>query len=99
MNPETRFQNKVLAFLKQKGGYWIKIHVSSFQSKGEPDVIGVYKGRFIAFELKRPDGKGRHSKLQEYKLAKINEAGGVGMFIESMEELEDLFVDDKILDL
>jgi len=97
-NPETRYQDKVLEYLKTVvGGYWVKIHVSSFQTKGEPDLIGCYKGRFIAIELKRPDGKGKHAKLQQYKLSKIRENGGVGIFNANLEELKELFADDKIL--
>lgn len=98
--PETLFQEQVLKYLKETiGGYWIKIHVSSFTSRGVPDVIGSYKGRFIAFELKRPDGKGTVSKLQEYNIKLINEAGGYACVIQSMEQLKELFEDDKILRL
>ena len=99
-NPETRYQNKVLEYLKlEVGGYWIKIHASSFQTKGKPDIIGCYKGKFIGIELKRPDGKGRLSKLQEYNLQQINDNGGVGISNARLEDLKELFKDDKILRL
>lgn len=98
-NPETLFQDKVLRYLKEVGGYWVKIHVSSFTSKGVPDIVGCYKGKFIAFELKRPDGKGRLSKLQEYNIELINLAGGYATSINSLEEMKELFEDDKILGL
>lgn len=90
-NPETLFQNKVLRFLEEQGGYWHKVHVSSFSSAGIPDIIGCYKGRFVALELKRPDGKGRVSELQKYHIEKINEAGGYAAVISSIEELKELF--------
>ena len=47
---EGAFQNKVLKYLKTVvGGHWIKIHASSYQSTGEPDIVGCYKGRFYGW--------------------------------------------------
>lgn len=97
-NPETRYQERVLEYLNSEvGGYWVKIHASSYQTRGKPDIIGCYKGRFIGIELKRPDGKGRLAKLQQYNLRLIKENGGVGIENASLEELKELFKDDKIL--
>jgi Holliday junction resolvase len=91
MAKESVLQNKILAFLKEVGGYWIKIHGSSYQSRGEPDIVGVHKGRFYAFEIKRNDGKGIVSELQLYKIKSINEAGGVAMIVDNLQEVKDLF--------
>lgn len=89
---ESTFQNKVLNYLKYKvGGYWIKIHASSYQSEGEPDVVGCHQGKFYAFELKRPDGKGKVSLKQKIKLSRIAEEGGVAMVIDDGKQLTDLF--------
>jgi hypothetical protein len=99
MNPETAFQNKVINYFKEeKRGYWIKIHVSSYQSKGEPDIIGCYRGFFVAIELKRPDGKGKVAKLQEVKLRRIKENGGFGIVAKDLEEVKDILkkVDHRI---
>lgn len=71
------------------GGYWIKIHVSAYQSKGEPDIVGVNKGKFYAFELKVK--KNKASDLQKEKLRRINLAGGVAMEIRSIDELKEVF--------
>lgn len=92
MAKESVLQNKILAFLKDKvGGHWIKIHGSSYQSKGEPDIIGVHEGTFYAFEIKREDGKGIVSELQQYKIKMINDAGGVGMIVDSLDTIKKLF--------
>lgn len=92
MAKESILQNKILAFLKEEvGGHWIKIHGSSYQSKGEPDIIGVYDGTFYAFEIKREDGKGIVSELQQYKIKRINDAGGVGMIVDSLDTIKKLF--------
>lgn len=92
---EGAFQKKVLAYLKNEvGGHWIKIHASSYQSTGEPDIVGCYDGRFYAFELKRPDGKGKASVKQLQKLSSIRRAGGVAMVIDNMETLHKVFNDN-----
>lgn len=91
MSKESVLQNKILAYLKEVGGYWIKIHGSSYQSRGEPDIVGVHKGTFYAFEIKRDDGKGIVSDLQLYKIKRINEAGGVAMIVKDLNTIKELF--------
>lgn len=71
------------------GGYWIKIHVSAYQSKGEPDIVGVHDSKFYAFELKTD--KYKATSIQKEKLRRINLAGGVAMEIRSIDELKKLF--------
>ena len=53
--------------------------------RGIPDVVGCYKGRFFAWELKR-DSKEASKKtgrivLQRYTLQLIREAGGIGEIV------------------
>lgn len=87
---ESAFQEEVLQYLRTNvGGYWIKIHVSSYQSEGEPDIVGCYNGRFYAFELKTIVGK--PSKLQEYKLGQIRGAGGTALVVNDLQQIKDLF--------
>lgn len=87
---ESTFQKKVIDFLNSIGAYVIKIHVSSYQLEGEPDIICCYKGRFYAFELKQGSVL---SELQKVKLELIRESGGVAMEIRSIEQLWQLFSD------
>lgn len=90
---ESKFQDQVLHFLRTKvGGYWIKIHVSAYQSKGEPDIVGVYKGQFYAFELKTDNYQA--TDTQREKLRRITLAGGVAMEIrdtDGFDKLKKLF--------
>lgn len=89
---ESAFQTKVIKYLNDIGAYVIKIHVSSYQLEGEPDIICCFKGHFYAFELKQGSVL---SALQETKLELIRESGGVAMEIRDLEQLRQLF-NDKI---
>lgn len=63
---------------------------------GVSDLIGILpsnpdqcpSGRFLAIECKRPKG-GRLSEAQEQFLARVNELGGVGIVVDSLESLEE----------
>jgi len=85
---ESAFQTKVIAYIKSRGGYPIKIHVSSYQLEGEPDVICCYKGRFCAFELKQGS---KLSELQKIKLDLIAKSGGVAMEVRQLSQVEEVF--------
>lgn len=88
-NREGGFQDSVLEYLNGRGGYWIKLSASSFQKAGEPDIIGCYKGKFYAFELKR-ERTSKISKLQIFKLNRIEKNGGVSMKIFNLNQLKEL---------
>lgn len=56
---------------------------------GIPDIICCYKGLFIGLELKQENG--RATELQKRKLDAINNAGGIGLIVKSVKEVEQLF--------
>lgn len=58
------------------GGLWIKISAGPFQVAGLPDIIGCYKGRFYGLEAKVPGKEDTLTKIQQYWINKINNAGG-----------------------
>jgi len=87
---ESKLQrDDVIPYLKKKGAYIIKIHVGAFQKKGDSDVICCYKGRFVAFELKR-SSKHKPSKIQIYRIKKIRDAGGIAKAVSSIKEIEEV---------
>lgn len=53
--------------------------------RGIPDLIGCYKGRFFALELKRSkkeaEKKTGRIVLQKYTISLINKAGGIGRIV------------------
>ena len=52
---------------------------------GLPDIIGCYRGRFFAFEVKR-DATEKPTRLQLYYLERVRAAGGVAALTHSVEQ-------------
>lgn len=77
---ERTIVKNALTKLRARGGFWIKIHGSPFQLAGIPDIIGCYRGRFIAFEVKREAGM-VPTRIQLYQMKKIRAAGGFATLI------------------
>lgn len=82
---ESKLQKKCIDYLNQKDCYVVKVVKAS--KGGVPDIIVCYKGSFIAFEIKNPNGKGKLSELQKYNINKIIKAEGRAYVIEDFNEL------------
>ena len=54
---------------------------------GISDIIGCYRGRMIAIELKAP--KGVLSDAQQVFIDKVNAAGGIGFVARTLDEVID----------
>ena len=74
---ESRLSRKILKELRQHGGFWFKVWGSEHMMAGLPDLIGCYKGRFVAFEVKHPETRSNTSDRQVYVMGKIHDAEGV----------------------
>lgn len=75
--PETLFKEKIKPRIESLPfSWWLKTQMLALL--GIPDYIGCIDGRFVAMELKRSE-KQMPTKLQQYVLNKINEAGGLGI--------------------
>jgi len=85
-NPETLLVNKIIKALKERGGYWLKVHGSPFQKRGVPDIVGCYEGYFIAFEVKLPGGSYDATELQLKNIRDILNANGMATVVRSVEE-------------
>jgi Holliday junction resolvase len=72
---EAQFQKKVLEFLRAQNIWYVKYWGGGqFTKAGIPDILACVNGHFVGIELKSETG--RLSKLQEYNLDRIKEAGG-----------------------
>src|SRR3954468_3060897 len=67
---EKTIVNRVILTIRSRGGFAFKLHGSPLQLSGLPDVISCYRGRFVAFEVKRDETK-KATPLQDYMMHRI----------------------------
>lgn len=80
MAAEKEFENKVKAFLKEQGCWFIKYWGGGgFTKSGVPDLLVCCKGSFLGVELKARSG--RPSVLQVRELGRIRSAGGYAVLL------------------
>ena len=80
MAAEKQFENKIKAYLKEKGAWFLKYWAGAQYTKtGIPDLLVCYKGKFIAIEVKAENGK--PSELQLHHIEQIRKAGGVAYIL------------------
>ena len=91
MKSEQTIQSEILKYLKSVGAYTIK--VSAATKAGIPDIIGCYKGRFIAIEVKRPETKTNVSPLQVANITMIINAQGEAL-VAWDKEMVKTFIDN-----
>lgn len=89
---ESSIQKQIIAYLKKNKIFFIRFQAQT-NINGIPDIICCYKGLFIGLELKQE--KGRATELQKKKLDAINNAGGIGVIVRSVEEVDRLFKEIK----
>ena len=92
MAEEKNYENKIKAYLKSKGAYFVKYFGCGYTQAGVPDILCCYKGKFIAIEVKAQ--KGRVSELQKYNIEQIQKAGGIA-FVSRPSDFEEF---KKMLD-
>jgi hypothetical protein len=66
------------------GSFCWKEHGGPYGTNGIPDIICCYHGRFVALEVKTPEGK--LSALQSVTIRKIINAGGTAAVVTSLSE-------------
>ncbi len=93
-NPETLFKVKVVERFKTLDDIWY-FKTQQLALLGIPDFIICYRGRFIAWELKR-DERAPTTKLQKWVLKQIAWAGGLSAVVHP-ENLEEEFA--KIVEI
>ena len=77
---EKNFENKVKAFLEEKGFWFLKYWGgAAYTKRGSPDLLEGMYGSILGLEVKAP--RGEPSELQLYNLEKIRKAGGRGILL------------------
>ena len=88
---EAAFQRRVFAYLKKRGGFWVKFNAGPFGVVGVPYILGCYQGYFVAFELKQPnrysDPKKGLTDAQARMGEQIIAVGGMWACVDSIEAI------------
>lgn len=83
---ESAIQTKIIKYLESQGAVVNK--TIGMSKAGWPDIVGVYKGRFIGVEVKRPGKK--PTPLQEFKLEELAKAGALVGVATSVDDAQKL---------
>lgn len=83
---EDKVQDRIKSYLTKKRIYHWRFQAQS-NLNGIPDILCLYKGFFIGLELKREKG-GHATGLQLRKIKNINENGGIGVLVRSVEDVD-----------
>ena len=95
--PEKIIENSIMGFLKGRGVFSFKIKTvgtydtklgrfrksSPWYRKGVSDILGIYRGKFLAIEVK--SGRGRATKEQSDFLREVHDHGGYGFIVRSID--------------
>lgn len=94
---ERDLTDKIMAYLKtiekKHEGIFTKIAGSASQRGGVSDIIGCYRGYFVAIEVKRNSDTYDTTKRQKAYLDRVNRSGGYGIMAESLNDVSNLLSD------
>lgn len=88
---ERNFQRKCIAAAKENG--WLAYKFASPAHRGVPDVIFIKDFDVVFVEFKRPDGKGKLTKLQEHTIKDMRFHGARVQVIDSWEDFYAYFIE------
>jgi Holliday junction resolvase len=77
--PERKVKKKVVRILDEFGAYYFYPVTGGYGRSGVPDIVGCYKGKFIAIECKA--GKGKTTALQDKNINAIRAQNGRALVV------------------
>ena len=83
---ESRLEKEVEVFMNKRKVWQLGRYQAQSSQFGLPDRLYLYKGILLGLELKTM--KGTPSDLQLRKIKSINENGGVGIIVRSVDDVE-----------
>ena len=96
MTPEGKVKKKIKEYLVTTGA-WYYMPVSNGMGRvGCPDILVCYKGYFLAFEVKSPGKIANTTANQDREIAGINNAKGVAVVVDSVEQVMEVIDDYNI---
>ena len=83
---EADITRQIRQYLDMQGIFhWKQWQGPMSQPKGVSDIIGIYNGRFLAIEIKKPGGK--LTPMQAAFIMKVIAAGGIGLMATSVDDV------------
>ena len=76
---EKAFENRIKAWLKDHGCFYVKFFANNYTVRGIPDILTCVNGYFVGIEVK--DTGGRPTDIQIQKIKKIRESGGFAWIV------------------
>ena len=85
---ESKLEQEVEKFMREKRIWQLARFQAQYNQNGLPDRLYLYKGLLLGLELKTD--KGSPTTLQLTKLKEINNNGGIGLIIKSVDGVKEL---------
>lgn len=102
MTPENEIKREICIFLREKGVFFFVVdrvgiydpvrrcfrsNKDPFRRKGVSDLLGIWRGRFMAIEVKTVKPKTYPSKEQKSFLQDVADAGGIAIVARSVDDI------------
>lgn len=85
---ESAITADIQRYLARLPDWWgFKVQGGGSQMRGVPDIVGCYRGLFVAFEVKRPV-VGKVSELQKHRIDQIKAANGYAFVVYGVEDVK-----------
>lgn len=84
--PEARIKTEIRKYLSSQGIFWSSVQNGFGAKPGDPDIIICLDGRFVAIEVKTPEG--RQSDIQKQREKEIRDSGGAYFVVRSLDEVK-----------
>jgi hypothetical protein len=95
MSPlEASVVKSIERVLHRRRAWWFKTHGTGHGRSGIPDLVGAYRGRALALEVKPPGLVGSATRLQRHELDRAARAGAAAHIVTTPAEVDELL--DKI---
>jgi len=85
---EKTLQAKIIKYMRSEGAWIVKYPGGAYAEVGVPDLVGCFKGRFFAFEVKV--GNNYASEMQKHQIGLIQSSGGYAFIVYSMKKVMEI---------
>jgi hypothetical protein len=95
---ESKLSRDIMARCRVRGAFAFKVHGGPTMMSGLPDIVTCYRGVFVTFETKMPEG-GDASEVQRLRHRQIRMASGYATVVRSIAEAMSVYDEiDRQLD-